>query len=824
MLDTIFKSGANRKQDQDELRELLAQVREEREALAATLTRMNADSAARTRDAQANVAALRQESEQFNELRARVREATTELTQSAGTIAALKGELDALRGSESQLREELQAIRDGAHHARDDASAAANAVQGIEHKLQAFAQLQELSATTEQRLTSLNALAEHVSLKVKALETQKQTVERAVVEATRLNEMVWGMDAQIARLTQGGEQMRQAEDAVTRMEEVARVTAQQLAAAGAAQEEFARESTRIEGQGRAVAEQLRSTVERLSIDKEEIDAFDQRLQAMAKAVADTQASVQSLAAKQQALAAIERKTDAIDKAFTTLQGRADELAQRQSGLDSLAAQLVQVEALGKRTAAQHESLLHAQRDVEAVRAELGEFHRAHAEAVQLRDQLAVDRAALDAFGERAAALLSRTPELEARMATVLGRLASIDDGNRAVARLDERATELDGQVTRVEARVQFVEKLEQRVNALHVLTADVERKLADQLTRRAEVEGVKSLCDTLLTQVVDAQQKLDGVAALQARVMPMVSQVGTLMQTLEKSQALVQSLKIDEAQVQQQRAQFAELTEQGKALAAETAERLKHVRGVSDELSRATALKEALLAELARVQTTQRDAIAQTDAAEEQMRRADAMAKQAQAHCTQVLRGEEKVAALEGRLGELDRSAEAVEQKIHALGDQEVLVQAVKAEVENIRQISSRSKADLQFVSEHRSDVSELRAKVEDLLGRLSETDDKIELIESRRKMVEEVQSRANSITHMLEDIQVNLEMLGEQRAVVDHVGEKLARLDFTLQEAHNTLRALQREREVAERIEQGIKALRTTRSGAVSDAVVAGS
>ena len=823
MLDTIFKSGANRKQAQDELRDLLTQVRDEREALAAMMTRMNADSASRTRDAQANVAALRQESEQFDELRSRLREATAEISQSASTVATLKSELDALRKSESQLREELQSIRDGAHVARDDASAAATAVQGVEQKLQAFAQLQDLSASTEQRLAALNALAEHVSLKVKTLETQKQTVERAVVEATRLNEMVWSMDAQIARLTQGGEQMRQAEDTVARMEEVARVTAQQLAAAGAAQEEFARESTRMESQGRAVAEQLRATVERVSIDKEEIDAFDQRLQAMARSVADTQASVQSLAAKQQALAAIERKTDTIDKAFTTLQGRADELAQRQSGLDSLAAQLAQVESLSKRTAAQHESLLQAQRDVEAVRAELAQFHQAHAEALQLRDQLAVDRTALDAFGERAAALLSRTPELEARMATVLGRLALVDEGTRAVARLDERAAQLDGQITRVEARVQFVEKLEQRVNGLHMLTAEVERKQADQLTRRAEVEGAKSLCDTLLTQVVDAQQKLDGVAALQGRVLPMVSQVAVLTQTLEKSQQLVQSLQIDEAQVQQQRAQFAELTEQGKALAAETAERLKQVRGVSDDLGRATALKEELLAELARVQSAQRDAIAQTDAAEEQMRRADAMARQAQAHCAQVLHGEEKVAALEGRLGELDRSAEAVEQKIHALGDQEVLVQAVKAEVENIRQISSRSKADLQFVSEHRNDVSELRAKVEDLLGRLRDTDDKIELIESRRKMVEEVQSRANSIVHMLDDINVNLEMLGEQRAVVDHVGEKLARLDFTLQEAHNTLRALQREREVAERIEQGIKALRT-RSNAATDAAPVGS
>jgi hypothetical protein len=181
----------------------------------------------------------------------------------------------------------------------------------------------------------------------------------------------------------------------------------------------------------------------------------------------------------------------------------------------------------------------------------------------------------------------------------------------------------------------------------------------------------------------------------------------------------------------------------------------------------------------------------------------------------QTLEGSERsLARFEERLNDLDRSAEVVDQKIKSLADREALVQAVKSEVENIRQISARSKADLQFVTEHRNDVTELRARIDDLLGRVDDTDGKITMIESRRKTVEEVQLRANSITNMLGDINVNLEMLSEQRAVIDHVGEKLARLDFTVQEAQNTLRALQREREVAERIEQGIKALRTRSGG----------
>jgi len=394
-------------------------------------------------------------------------------------------------------------------------------------------------------------------------------------------------------------------------------------------------------------------------------------------------------------------------------------------------------------------------------------------------------------------------------------MATVDEGTKAATRLGELAAELDAQLTRVGARLQFIEKLESRVNNLHVLTADNDRKLAEQLARRNEVESLKSLCDTLGTQVVDAQQKLDGVAAMQTRLVPITTQVASLVKSLEKSEALAESVKQEESVIHDQTARLTELVEQGKGLAAETAERLKQVQTVSDELGRASGIKQELLAELARVQARQRDAVTQTEAAEDQLKRAETMVKQLEQRRTQLAFSEKKIATFEGRLADLARATEGVEQKLKSIAERDSLVQAVKAEVEAVYKISSRSKADLQFVTDHRGEVTDLRAKMEDLLSRVNDTDTKIVAIEARRKMVEEVQTRANAITNLLDDINVNLEMLGEQRAVIDHVGEKIARLDFMVQEAQNTLRALQREREVAERIEQGIRSLRATSSGA---------
>ncbi len=763
---------------------------------------------------QATIETLRKERSSFEDLRQLLKVSTTEVARSVETVGTLKGELDAIRSTGSQLTGEFQRIRDTSREAKDASASAMENVKEIEKKLGPLVQLQELSKNTEERLASLNALAEHVAQKAKALEAQKHAVERAVVEANRLNEMVWSMDVQIAKLNEGAKNVARAEDTVSRMEKLAQETTAQLSSATTMREEFGREFARLDKESRGLADYLKTTVERLAVDKKEFDQFDHRLRSLSGGVAEAEARMDGVLQKDKQLAVMNQRADELSKSFQTLMAQADEMGRKQGALEALGERLAQVDEMGRRTQAQHEALKQSRQDLEQLRVEIADFHTAHADAAKLRDKLGADRASLEAFGERATALLSRTPELESKMDAVLSKMATVDEGTKAATRLGELAAELDAQLTRVGARLGFIEKLEGRINNLHVVTSDVDRKLTEQLARRNEVENLKSLCDTLGTQVVDVQQKLDGVASMQARLAPITNEVSALQKSLEKSHVLAQSVKQEESVVHDQKARLTELVEQGRALAADTAERLKQVQTVTDELGRAGAIKEELLVELARVQTKQRDAVTQTEAAEDQLKRAETMVKQLEQRRTQLAFSEKKIATFEQRLNELARATEGVETKMKQIVEREALVASVKEEVETVHRISSRSKADLQFVTDHRAEVTDLRAKVEDLLGRVDDTDVKILAIDAKRKMVEEVQTRANAITNLLDDINVNLEMLGEQRAVIDHVGEKLARLDFMVQEAQNTLRALQREREVAERIEQGIKSLRASSGG----------
>src|SRR5206468_7731247 len=122
--------------------------------------------------------------------------------------------LEQVRLAAAALAQDYAKSREVAREAREDSNAALASVKDIEGRLIPLARLHDLGESTEERLITLNALAERVSHKAKVLESQQQAVEHAVVQANRVNEMVWSMDVQIGKLGEGLKQAAKAEETV----------------------------------------------------------------------------------------------------------------------------------------------------------------------------------------------------------------------------------------------------------------------------------------------------------------------------------------------------------------------------------------------------------------------------------------------------------------------------------------------------------------------------------------------------------------------------------------------------------------------------------
>lgn len=760
---------------------------------------------------QASLDTLKKERSALDELRGQMRESEADVKQSIGHAAALKTELDQIRAVATSLTQDFGKIRDTSRGAREDTTAAMATIKDVEKKLGSLAQLHELSRSTEEHLTSLNALAEHVSHKAKALESQQHAVEHAVVQANRVNEMVWSMDAQIAKLNEGMKQASRADDAIGRIERLSQETDKQLEAATKLRQETERGTAKLTKEAGTVLDAVRGQVDALGLKKKEFDAFDERIRSLHASVGDAETRMQALAAKDKSLIALSDKVDALTKRFETLFNQSDELTKKQITLETLHERLGQVDDLAKKTTWQMDALRQSRQDLDLLRTEVQEFYKSHGAIAKLGDKLGADRVAFEAFDERITAFAAQAPELETKLDAITGQLKLVEEGTQKATRLHESVAQLDAQISRVSARVPFVEKLEERLNGLNTVSADVDKKLEEQLARRAEIETIKGACDGLGAQMVDAQHKLEAIRALQMRLLPLVAELDRLKSELTGAHERIAAVKHDETAMAEQEKRFAELLAASKAVAADVADRTRQMQTLSEELARATGVKDELVGELDRVQSRQRDTVGQVQASEDQLLRAENMFKQLEQRRTQAAFGEKKLAAVEVRLAEIKRLATELDENLASLAAREQVVNAVKAEVDAVHEISARTKADLAHVADHRADVTSLKGRVDELLSRIAETDERIVAIDGRRKLVDEVQTKANAIVHVLEDVRINLETLGEQKTVVDHVAEKVAQLEFMLQESRNTLRTLQHERELAERIEQSIRQLRAT-------------
>src|SRR5207237_9689609 len=246
---------------------------------------------------QATLDTLKKERSTLDELRGQLQKADGEVKQSLTQAGALKGELDHIRKSAATLTEDYSKIREISRESREDTTAAMTTVKEVEAKLGPLARLHELSQSTEERLTTLNALAEHVTHKAKAMESQQQAVEHAVVQANRVNEMVWAMDVQIAKLTDGLRQATKAEETIGRVEKLAESTGQQLEAASKTREDAERDRIRLTKEATALLESVRGHVDTLTVKKKEFEAVDERLRTLQASVGDAESRMAELAAE-----------------------------------------------------------------------------------------------------------------------------------------------------------------------------------------------------------------------------------------------------------------------------------------------------------------------------------------------------------------------------------------------------------------------------------------------------------------------------------------------------------------------------------------------
>jgi chromosome segregation ATPase len=719
---------------------------------------------------------------------------------------ALVNEANVLQATTTAVLQEATAAAQTSRDANDHADNASRQLDEFERRLEAAVQMNAVMQDTTSQFQTLNALAEHVSLKLKALEGQHQTIERVLVDSRRVNDMVWEMEVQIGKLNEGSTLASRVEEDLVRLERLYQEMAGKL-------EEVARGRTQLtetaDEQQRDAVELLQSIqghLDRLAVRQKEMDTLSERLRTAQAGLADAERRLASVSATERTMAALGDHVEILASRIGELTLQAKGLQDKQASLNLLEERLDDVDRATRHTTAQIEVLAERRKDLDSLKAAFDAFDATHAAARTLVDGLRNDKQEFARFVQHASEFMNAAPRMDAAIEELTTRVAETEAHAARAISMSPEIEDLTDRVTSLTPRLQIVDELQGRLSGLHELSAEIDRRLGAQLARLTEIEQMRVTCDGVATQTADAQHKLEALEKAQARLSPMNSQVVQLDADVTTARASLASLQRDQESIASQERRMAELHESARALTVELAGRLESMDALQSELAAAGTNKQELYSALAQLQALQREACAATRETDAQLHELASRWKQIEERRSQLTTVEQAVAAVESRYHSLENLADDVRSKIDALAERERIVEAVKQELETIHTISKKSQEDLAALAERRAEIADGRTELERLATALADATGKMADVERRSAAVDEVRRNADAVVCLLDDVRVTLDTVGEHKAIIDHVAEMLARLDDVISEARGTTKALQAERKLGQRIAENVR------------------
>ena len=715
--------------------------------------------------------------------------------------ASLTAELSQLQTMATAIVQDATAAGEISKQANEQAAGAAERLASVQRTLEGVSQFEAMTFDATEQLQTLNALAEHVTIKVKALEHQQQTIERALVDSRRVGEMVWEMNVQIAKLSEGSTLAESVQETLGRLERLHQDITDKLQHA---ERDRTRFGESVEQQRQSSAELLKNLqthLDRLALKKNEMDTLDERLATAQSGLAQTEGRLEALSTTGQTLSefgvTVDRLASRIDRVATQLAV----IEQKQPFLDTLEKRLDDVDRETRRTTGQLESLAHGQQELAAIKAELDACEATYTQARKLGDELREDRQQIAQFVDQAREFMDGAPAVATAIDDLKSCVAETEaSAERAVAMrrpIEELAKRLD----LLTPRLQVVDDVQARLGRLYELSAAIDGKLAAELDRTAEIERARVFCDGLATQVSDAQQKLQILEAAHAALATVPNQVAGLESDLAGARRNLALLQRDEQAVVAQERRLTDLGKSAGALFGDIAARIQTLQTVQTDLAEVGARKDDLYGAIAQIQAMEREASERFHDAHSLLEQLSARWKQLDQRRGDLAAVERTIEVVEARMATLDRLGEGLNAKIVALGEREGIVDAVRQELDAIHDVARKSREDLAVITDQRTAIAEAREDVERVAQAVAATTEKLAGVERRSAAVDEVRRKADAVSRLLDDVHVTLNTVGEQKAMIDHVSEMLGRLDGVLDDARGTTKALQAERKLAQRI-----------------------
>ncbi|HUR93018.1 MAG TPA: hypothetical protein VMY76_00445 [Gemmatimonadales bacterium] len=728
------------------------------------------------------VAVLRSEAE---ELRAQI----ADMSEGVGRIRAQHD--DALT-AHRHTATRLEAINQEHQTASGKLEETERRLQTVERSLDPLTQATESIPSVQHQLAVLKSLADHLAQKTTSLEQQREAVDRAAGQISKLTVMDRELDVWLRRQE---EQIRRFGAIEAKIADVQALHVKAMARSEELQSAQQEAEAAQQGARQALAdlrEQMRKSSEGFELENRGLHAVSERVADLRGAVKECEARFAVLDAASQGAAAVQAQVRSLSEQGAALSQELVRLSDENRRIGLMRENAERLETIAGDTAErmQRIEVLKPQLD-DAVR-QLATLKGTHEMMADGLEQMRL------AQGE-----MARVRESHAE---TQGWLTTTDGWTRKVEAQVKELRGLEPAVERIRAEVEQVRSAMSDIDARRTLVDDVHRRLADlgtlsaELKDRAEglrvrMDGAEGRFTQLASQAEEAHRVSDTIAGV-------ASSVSGAERRAEAVDASVRALESRTTQLD-------ELEERIRMLGQELEQRQGALDKATEHLTRASALRQESADAAARLEELSRKIGGMLQKADGQATGLDRLSTDLGSRADALKPIERQLTQFEGLLAQWEsaqaEAARGLEQTLARQG----AVDALEAQVKHVFDLAERSVEHAQTIGASRHEIEETHQLLQDTHAQLKSAEEAFHGFDARRRQLERTEQRLARAEALALEVRSTVESLQAQRAVVEHVIERSGALVFQIKQAEALVETLRRERTLACEVSAAVASIR---------------
>jgi chromosome segregation ATPase len=715
-----------------------------------------------------------------------------QLGELTGNFARLRDRQEDLAGTSKKAAARIEAVEAAAQAATKTVDEYQRRVGELEQGLARLSQLAAATSDTKHQLLMLKSLADQVTQKVTALESQRDAIERASQDVSRLDDLVHRVDTAIRvqedqlydlkSTANDVDDLRSLYDSVAARSEEIRTRQQQV-------DEYERATRQRLTE---LGDQLRKAVEHVDLESRGLDVATQRVADLRRALTECEDRMNTLGTSGRAVDEVRAKTvhlasrlesamsalpeiDRQTERVHVLRADADRLEEVVRGLSP---RLAEIEKAKPAVDSLLRDIATLGRSHEAMKETLAQMRLAHAEMSRMRETQIGTETWLTSAQESMAQLRDGVAALSTARPGVESLQRDVEHVLEAMEVVKARRQFFDGMQTQLAELASLGAQLDDRSKALR-LRMDLAEGRFHSVARQAEdSERITSLVSGVAQTVTSAESKITDLTRS-------VAFLETRSQRLESA--------ADRARL------LGEEMEQCQVALDRATEHLARVSGVRQEAAEAAQQ----LDERARTLQTLLGGV------EERATRLGAMAEQLETRVARLGMVEKRIAGFEEQLGKWRMVEVDLRRALDQVTGRQATVDALETNIRHMFELAERTTNDAKTVVGAQREIQESKAALDDLLLRSRDVEAMLSKIEERQQQIEDAEGRLARADALLTDIQASLEALHSQKAVVDHVVDRVASLSAEAQQAEALIDRLREERDITSRARAALEDVR---------------